>query len=183
MDMTKPIKDSKKIKDILEVYDVDSKGHLLLLFGLYTGLRISDILRTQVKQIENDNWTGYEKKTGKRKQIKLNHKLLANLKWWIVINGLEGEDYIFFSDKNKSKPFSRTRADYYIRNAGEMIGLDRLSAHSLRKTFGYHAYKNGTPIPLLMRIFNHSSQSVTLRYIGIEQQDIDKVYTDISFDY
>ena len=183
MTTTVPIKDPKLIKDLLEVYDVDSKGHLLLLFGLRTGLRISDILRTQVKNIKDDSWVGIEKKTGKRKQIRLHHALLENLKWWIATNGLEGEDFIFFSDKDKTKPFGRARADYYIRNAGDMIGLDRLSAHSLRKTFGYFAYKNGYDIVLLMKVFNHSSQDVTLRYIGIEQEDIDKVYTDINFDY
>ncbi|WP_268818337.1 integrase [Paenibacillus alkaliterrae] len=53
---------------------------------------------------------------------------------------------------------------------GEAIGC-----HSHRKTFGYHAYKLGTDIVLLQQIFNHSSPSVTLRYIGILQCDIDRV--------
>ena len=44
------------------------------------------------------------------------------------------------------------------------------------KDIGYHHYKKYNDIVLLQKIFNHSSPSVTLRYIGIEQEDIDEVY-------
>ena len=51
-----------------------------------------------------------------------------------------------------------------------------IGAHTLRKTFGYHHYKKYNDIVLLQKIFNHSSPSVTLRYIGIEQDTIDESY-------
>lgn len=56
---------------------------------------------------------------------------------------------------------------------------EKIGTHTLRKTFGYHAYKNGVDLSLLMRIFNHSSQAVTLRYIGITQDQIDDVYINL----
>jgi len=46
----------------------------------------------------------------------------------------------------------------------------------MRKTFGFHAYRNGYSVELLQQVFNHSAPSVTLRYIGITQDDIDEVY-------
>ena len=46
----------------------------------------------------------------------------------------------------------------------------------MRKTFGYHHYKQYKDVVILQKIFNHSSQSITLRYIGIEQDDIDMSY-------
>ena len=69
-----------------------------------------------------------------------------------------------------------------ISNAGEMVGLD-ISAHSLRKTFGYRAYKQGVDLSLLMDIFNHSNQSVTLKYIGITQDNINTVYESMNIGF
>ena len=55
-----------------------------------------------------------------------------------------------------------------------------IGMHTLRKTFGYWAYKQGIDIILLMKIFNHSSPSITLRYIGITQEDINNVYISLN---
>jgi integrase len=60
------------------------------------------------------------------------------------------------------------------------LGLMKRLAHTLRKTFGFHAYKGSTDIVLLQQIFNHSSPSVTLRYIGIIQDDIDNVLINLN---
>ncbi|MFZ1667599.1 MAG: tyrosine-type recombinase/integrase, partial [Trichococcus flocculiformis] len=58
-----------------------------------------------------------------------------------------------------------------------------LSAHSLRKSFGYHSYKQGVDISLLQTIFQHSSQAVTLRYIDITQENINNVYKRVDFGF
>jgi integrase len=50
------------------------------------------------------------------------------------------------------------------------------NALRMRKTFGYHAYKSGTAIELIMIALNHSSVASTKRYIGLTQDDIDNVY-------
>ena len=55
-----------------------------------------------------------------------------------------------------------------------------VGTHTLRKTFGYWAYKQGIDITLLMRIFNHSAPSITLRYIGITQEEINNVYVNLN---
>jgi len=50
----------------------------------------------------------------------------------------------------------------------------------LRKTFGYHFYQQTKDVALLQELFNHSSPSVTLRYIGINQDKIDQAYDNFS---
>ena len=54
------------------------------------------------------------------------------------------------------------------------FGLDEIGTHTLRKTYGYHMYMQTKNIALLMEIFNHSSEKVTLRYIGVNQDAMDK---------
>jgi len=179
MNITKAIKDKEQIKNLLDVYPYGGKNHLLIAYALYTGLRISDILAANVADSMGGVWIGKEQKTGKTKTVKLNPNLQAIINYYVASNKLISSDYLFFSSKDKSKHIQRNRADKIIRKAGDMIGLDTLSAHSLRKTFGYLAYKNGTDLSLLMEIFNHSSQAITLRYIGITQDDIDEVYNSI----
>jgi len=62
-----------------------------------------------------------------------------------------------------------------------MIGIkDKIGCHTLRKTFGYHARMRGTPIEKLQKIFNHSSPSITMRYIGITQEELDNVYLELN---
>ena len=77
------------------------------------------------------------------------------------------EDYVFRSRKGGG-PISRQQAYRIINAAARSVGIkDKIGTHTLRKTFGYHAYKAGVDITLLQSIFNHSAPSTTLRYIGI----------------
>lgn len=67
-----------------------------------------------------------------------------------------------------------------IKKAADQCGLrEHISCHSLRKTFGYYAWKQGIPPALLMSIYNHSSYEITKRYLCIDQQEKDKVYMEI----
>lgn len=64
-----------------------------------------------------------------------------------------------------------------LRDACKAVGLEeKIGTHSMRKTFGYHHYKKYKNIALLQKIFNHSSPQITLRYIGVEQDEIDDSY-------
>ena len=95
--------------------------------------------------------------------------------------------YIFLSRKGTNKPISRQQAYRIINNAAESLGLvernrkgiiisGEIGTHTLRKTFGYHSFQNGTSLELLMDLFNHSSKTQTLRYIGITEEQKKEVY-------
>jgi integrase len=75
------------------------------------------------------------------------------------------------------KAISRIQAYRLIRAAAETLQFQvRVSCHSLRKTFGYHAWKSGVSPAVIMEIYNHSSLNVTRRYLGVNQDDKNAVY-------
>lgn len=96
---------------------------------------------------------------------------LANISWIIVVAFCKGEN----------QPITRIQAYRIINDACAIAKIKgAIGTHTLRKTFGYWAYKQGIDITLLMKIFNHSAPSITLRYIGITQEDINNVYVNLN---
>lgn len=179
--MTKAIKEIDSINEILDVYPKYSKNYLLIYYLLHTGLRISDALTAKVSD-RNGIRVLKEQKTGKRKALPINDSLAEKISMYAMQNGLTDDDYIFFSDRKRSDHIKRNRAYQILSYAGEMLGV-QLSAHTLRKTYGYLQYntyertngKQGASLPELMSLFNHSTPEITLRYIGIEQENLDDI--------
>lgn len=96
---------------------------------------------------------------------------LLKLRWADIYNRKE---------QHFREHISRSQAYRIIKEAGMSTGLDEnISCHSLRKTFGYHTWKQGVQPAILMDIYNHSSYRITRRYLGIEQDDRDNVYLNI----
>ena len=156
------------------------RGRDLLLFnlGINTGLRISDLLALKVGDVRNRTELRLrEKKTGKSKVLRFNSAIVETL---AQLDG-EDDDYLFRSrecdSQGVAKPISRQQAYNVLRGAAERAGLNvDIGTHTLRKTFGYHAYKAGVDLATLQALFNHASQRVTLRYIGVGQDEINDVY-------
>ena len=88
-------------------------------------------------------------------------------------------EYLFKSRKGKNRPITTVQA-YKIKRNGKRIGLEEIGTHTMKKTFGYWHYQQYKDVAILQEIFNHSSPSVTLRYIGINQDNIDKSYMNFS---
>jgi integrase len=119
-----------------------------------------------------------EKKTGKVRTIALNPRVLNALS---LLFSRKRDGYIFVSNRRDGKAISRVQAWRIIRAAAEAVGaVGRVGCHSLRKTFGYFAWKAGVLPVMLMDIYNHSSFEITRRYLGISQEDRDKVYLEVS---
>lgn len=152
----------------------------MYLFGIYSGLRISDILKFKVRDVKGkDTIRLREKKTGKEKRFPINGKLKKEIAKYI--EGKKDYDYLFPSRQRKNAAISRQQAYNIIKEAGEHFGLDNLGTHTLRKTFGYHMYKQTKDAITIQKILNHSSVETTLRYIGITQDTMDTAMKNLSF--
>lgn len=171
-----PIRDNAKIKQIeSELAKLDSavgrKQYLLFMIGIYLARRVSDMIGLRVDDLRGKEvFIIREKKTRKRIELPIPEKLQRVLRQ--RLKGMDGNEFIFRSrqrDKNgRPQHISRKTAYNYVKKIGKMATLEfPFACHSLRKTFGYHYYKRTKDIALLMDLFNHSKESITLRYIGI----------------
>ena len=159
-------------------------------FRAETALRISDILHLKWKDIydfSKDKYLSHisitEQKTGKTNQIAINQTIIETLDRYSTAQRKTPtpEDYLFPSRKRINQPISRSQAFRIVKEAACFAGMEQhISCHSLRKTFGYHAWQQGIPPILLMDIYNHSSYQITKRYLGIEQDDKDNVFLSIA---
>lgn len=147
-------------------------------------MRVSDVVKLNRDDIRNpDNTmkqyiTVIEKKTNKIKRFPLCNGLLVEMEKY-TRNIAQGE-FLFKSRKGGNKPITTTQAYRIINSAGLRVGLEEIGTHTMRKTFGYHHYKQFKDVALLQKIFNHSSPCITLRYIGINQDEIDLGYKNFS---
>ena len=194
MNLAQPIKKTKDLENFKDYYKKikpNQRNELLIILGLNTALRISDILSLVWNSVYNFEKKEYrdhviliEQKTGKASQIYLNSSVLDTLrdyKEYLKQNNKTIEpDTFIFNHSNKNLKITRTQAFRIIKEAAEYYDISGvISCHSLRKTFGYHAWKQGVPPALLVTVFNHSSFDITRRYLGIEQDDKDDIFKKI----
>lgn len=180
MNFVQPIRDKRKLADILSYLKKENKrDHMLVFLGINTGLRIKDILHLKVKDVKGHHISLREFKTKKQKMTRLTPSLYKEIQ--LYIKGMEDDEYLFKSRNGLNKPLHRTTAYRMIRKTGEMFGLKEVGCHTLRKTFGYHYYQKTKNIAMLQTMFNHDQPTTTLLYIGMTQdyQDQEMMKFDI----
>jgi site-specific recombinase XerD len=176
MGFVEPIKDIESINKMKAVLWQESKrNYLLFVLGINTGIRIHDLLNLQVKDV----WDGDKAKdfliVGTETAIYLNHNVREALNSFLSGYDLSGNDFVFNTRKS-DRPMSRQHAYRIINQAAKEAGIqDKVGTHTLRKTFGYHAYNKGIAISLIQAIYGHSSPSETLKYLGIDHEEQKKL--------
>lgn len=198
MEAVEPIRHKSDIEKMKRLFRQKSlRDYALFTLGINTGLRISDLLALTVGDVLAgkgsrvhiaDKLTLREIKTRKRRNIMLNETVRSALALYLRTRERRyPEDPLFLSRQRQKdgtlRTLSRSQAYHIIVDTARAAGIvSRVGTHTMRKTFGYFLYDNGKgkPIEFLMKIFGHSSPDVTLRYIGITQEEIDETYMDFS---
>jgi len=188
MSTTQPIRDLTHVRALSNHYlnKGEHRNHRLIILGLHTALRISDLLPLRWRDVYDfrhgcplKTFSLYEQKTDKDKTVAINGAIVNVLN--LSATDARPNEFLF-SNPNTGNPITRTQAYRIIRNAGEELSLPgRISCHSLRKTFGYHSWQNGVSPAVLMEIFNHSSLNHTRRYLGVSQDDLNAVYMGMEY--
>ena len=187
MNFVQPIRDIEKVREVRSFLASRSeRDELMFCFGIYTGLRISDILRFKVKDVRDkkvlivrEQKVQNTRKTNKKKRIPIQFELQRIIKRYV--ENKKDDEYLFKSRQGKNKPITRVRAYDILREAAYATELSEIGTHTLRKTFGYHIYAATKDVALLQDILNHSAPYITLKYIGVNQDSIDMAYGKLRY--
>ena len=192
MGTAQPIRNEKELEAFRKYYleqKQNYRNYALICLGVNSALRISDILKLKWSDVYDAKKRCFrkhiiitEKKTGKENRIAINSNTKMGLQ--IYLNSLhyfDVDEYIFAGQKEHSH-LCRSQAFRIVQKAAECTTHSHnISCHSLRKTFGYHAWKQGTQPAMLMDIYNHSSYTITKRYLGINQDEKDEIFANFDF--
>jgi site-specific recombinase XerD len=186
LEYVEALRDIKQINMIKRYLKKHSeRDYVLFVFGINAGLKVTELLSIKVEDVMDDGfkmkcfYSLPAKESESIKEIYLNETVRKVLQHYIHAVELKSEDYLFLSRKT-NLPISRQQAYRIIHQAAEEVGIQgKIGTNSMRKTFGFHAYKRGVAISFLQKHFNHSSPSETLKYLGISKHERIKTEIDV----
>lgn len=179
MNFVQPIRDPNVIEAIKQYLKLRSmRNYLFFCFGIYSGLRVSDLRMLRVGMVRGTHINILEKKNKNKKRFIIHPKIKKDLDNYIL--GKNDDEYLFASRQIKTKsrlrgqPIDRSTAYKMLNDVARHFDLKEIGTHTMRKTWGYHLYKQDPQnLALLMDMFGHSDPTITLRYIGITQDMMD----------
>lgn len=168
--------------------DGDYRMSLLIGCGSFFGLRISDLLTlTWAMLLSDDKFTLNEKKTGKRRVVKINKDFQKHIRDCHDALNIQNDNEKCFLSRKKVV-YSTQRINVLFKEIKEKYHLkvDHFSTHSMRKTFGRKVYQsagNDAAIALmrLSELFNHSNVAITKVYLGLRQEELLETYDMLDF--
>ena len=167
--------------------DKELKFCLLIATGVFTGLRIGDLLLLKFIQFEeSDILTIQERKTGKQRRIKINNDLKEIVHRLKTKMDVVDSDTLMFINKYGTKPIDKSYVNVKLKEIFRTYNIHidgNISSHMFRKTLGNRVLKlnnySNESVILLMELFSHSSPAVTRRYLGIREREILDVYDSL----
>lgn len=176
-----PIRDIKDIASIKRLLSKNTRDLLLFTIGINNGLRCGDILKLKVSDVRhlkpNDTLTIREQKTGKDNVLMINKTSYKILRDYLTETCPSDTDFLFKSRKGENESLSVEYVNSLVKGWCRSINLKgNYATHTMRKTFGYiQRTKYGVSWEVLCKRFNHSSPSVTMRYLGIEDKEVNGI--------
>lgn len=170
---SKPLRTQDQINDVLFYLRrtrYPERDTFLFLLGINTGLRCSDIVRLKIGTLRHSKRPEItEKKTGKKMTL-----FLDNVQDIVIeyTDGKDDDDWAFPSSYDSSKYISVQNVYKLFKRIDEQLGRIGLTTHTMRRTFGLWYYRKTKNIYYLMELFNHSSQAITMRYIGLTEDEL-----------
>lgn len=176
-----PITELRHLRSIKKLLSGTPRDKLLFVMGINTGLRVQDLLALRVGDVRGcklgDRVSIKEKKTGKPNVLILNSEIMLVLDEYLNSVQAKDEDFLFKSRKTHNSPLETLTVTKKVKSWTSAINLKgNYGAHTLRKTWTYHQRREfGVSWEVLAKRLNHSSPSVTRRYLGIQDEEVEQV--------
>ena len=189
-----PIKDSNILHEVqdtlLNNFRYGRRNYTIFQVGKATLLRVSDVLALRSNEIFADDGiitkNAYirDKKTDKPNTLYLkpvNQDLIDYLQW-LNENKIQS-DWLFPSIKHPDRHITEKQFYKIMAKTGDLLGINYLGTHTMRKTGAYRVYtQTNYNIGLVMSLLNHSSEAMTLKYLGLDQVSREQMLDKVSFD-
>lgn len=189
-----PIKDSNVLHEVedtlLHNFREGRRNYTIFQVGKATLLRVSDVLALRRNEIYEADGTikknAYikDKKTGKPNNLYLRplEQDLVDYFNWLTKNNIQSE-WLFPSSRDSSRHITEKQFYKVMAKTGDLLGLNYLGTHTMRKTGAYRVYvQTHYNIGLVMELLNHSSEAMTLTYLGLDQVSREKILDQVNFD-
>ena len=190
-----PIKDDEALKQVqdtlLNNFKSGRRNYTIFQVGKATLLRVSDVLRLKQADVFDDYGAIKQhafikdKKTGKRNTLYLKPVMmdLVMYQQWLKRNGYEGTtEWLFPSTTRPQKHIDERQFYNVMAKVGELLDINYLGTHTMRKTGAYRVYvQSNYNIGLVMKLLNHSSEAMTLAYLGLDQVSREHMLDKIDF--
>lgn len=190
-----PIKDDEILKQVqdtlLNNFKSGRRNYTIFQVGKATLLRVSDVLRLKQADVFDDYGAIKQhafikdKKTGKRNTLYLKPVMmdLVMYQQWLKRNGYEGTtEWIFPSTTRPQKHIDERQFYNVMAKVGDLLDINYLGTHTMRKTGAYRVYvQSNYNIGLVMKLLNHSSEAMTLAYLGLDQVSREHMLDKIDF--
>lgn len=190
-----PIKDDEVLKQVqdtlLNNFKSGRRNYTIFQVGKATLLRVSDVLRLKQADVFDDYGAIKQhafikdKKTGKRNTLYLKPVMmdLVMYQQWLKRNGYEGTtEWLFPSTTRPQKHIDERQFYNVMAKVGDLLGINYLGTHTMRKTGAYRVYvQSNYNIGLVMKLLNHSSEAMTLAYLGLDQVSCEHMLDKIDF--
>lgn len=189
-----PIKDSNILHEVqdtlLHNFRQGRRNYTIFQVGKATLLRVSDVLALRRNEVFNDDGTIkknafiHDKKTGKPNILYLKpvKQDLMDYYAWLQENNIQSE-WLFPSTAHHDRHITEKQFYKIMNKTGDLLGINYLGTHTMRKTGAYRVYtQSNYNIGLVMELLNHSSEAMTLKYLGLDQISREKMLDQINFD-
>jgi integrase len=175
-----PIRKKKTIADLKTLLADKPLDLALFTVGINTNLRASDLLSLKVDDVKDlkpgDSLELKERKTRKKKMVTFNNSAIEAIQGLINSRDYDPGDHLFIGQRGNV--LTVPALNLKIKRWMKRLGLKgNFGCHSLRKTWAFFQYRYfNTQLPMLMKALNHSSQAITLRYLGIQEKELADIY-------
>jgi integrase len=175
-----PIRRMKDIQSISKMLSDNPRNNLLFVMGTNNGLRTGDLLKLKVDDVKGmkvgDTLVIREGKTGKRNILVMNKSIHKSMQIYLETLQPMDDDALSASRKGKRQIAIQCVNNMVKKWVGEINLKGNFGAHSLRKTWGYvQRTVYGVGFEILCKRFNHSSPAITMRYLGIEDKEVQNI--------
>ncbi|MEO1242773.1 MAG: tyrosine-type recombinase/integrase [Pseudomonadota bacterium] len=180
-----PIRNLKGIKQIKKLLKDSPRDLCLFTFGINTAYRAGELLSIRVGQVAHlKPGEVLDLKQSKNKAYRattLNGAVIKAVQHWLEHHPDPRPKAPLFPSRKGIGALGVSALNHMIKKWCAEAGIKgNYGSHSLRKTFGYHQrVQAGQPVALLMAVFGHSSERVTLEYLGIQPDEIADLYMEL----